>query len=66
MMTIQLKLVHHLEKDSKGRVQYSADRTPSLLMVKVPHSAHSGQTPYEALKDKLQSRRKCPAGQSWL
>ena len=31
-----------------------------------PHGAHNGQTPYEALRDKLQSQRKCPAGSSRL
>jgi transposase InsO family protein len=31
-----------------------------------PHGAHNGQTPYEALRDKLQQTNKCPVGLSRL
>ena len=31
-----------------------------------PHGVHNGQTPYEALREKLQQHHNCPAGLSSL
>ncbi len=59
----QQEFYQHLSYKEDVDLEAKLDEWERFYNFARPHGAHKGQTPYEALRDKLQKRDKCSTGQ---